>query len=152
MSVPLEHDYIATELSLGLPGFSKNFEEPVSVAKNFLLGAKRGFSDVNLDVNGCFEKVQGQKGNLVDGVVKVGEEKKKNVVPSAKAQVVGWPPIRSFRKNTMATNAKIDLKVYHNYAELSKALEKMFSCFTLGQCSEAIGLAPRSTDKGKNKN
>nr|GFC84406.1 auxin-responsive protein IAA27-like [Tanacetum cinerariifolium] len=111
MSVPLEHDYIglsdasrssvessnissdsetnnvlnlkATELSLGLPGFSKNFEEPVSVAKNFMLGAKRGFSDVNLDVNGCFEKVQGQKGNLVDGVVKAGEEKKKDVVPSA---------------------------------------------------------------------
>lgn len=27
---------------------------------------------------------------------------------------------------------KIDLKIYHNYAELSKALEKMFSCFTLG--------------------
>ncbi|GJR75889.1 auxin-responsive protein IAA27-like protein [Tanacetum coccineum] len=270
MSVPLEHDYIglsdasrssvessnissdsetnnvllnlkATELSLGLPGFSKNFEEPVAVAKNFTLGAKRGFSDVNLDVNGCFEKVQGQKGNLVDGVVKIGEEKKKDVVPSAKAQVVGWPPIRSFRKNTMATNVskigdaregssgsggclyvkvsmdgapylrKIDLKVYHNYAELSKALEKMFSCFTLGQCtsngirgreglsesnlkdllhssecvltyedkdgdwmlvgdvpwdmfidsckrlrimkgSEAIGLAPRSTDKVKNRN
>ena len=81
-----------------------------------------------------------------------------------RAQVVGWPPIRSFRKNTMATNLsknggdaaaegnsggggclyvkvsmdgapylrKIDLKIYHNYAELSKALEKMFSCFTLG--------------------
>lgn len=264
MSVPLEeHDYIglsdasrssvessnissdsetnnvlnlkATELSLGLPGFSKDFE-PVAVAKNFMLGAKRGFCDVG------FEKVQGQNGNLVDGVVvKVGEEKKKDVVPSAKAQVVGWPPIRSFRKNTMATNVskngdaregssgsggclyvkvsmdgapylrKIDLKVYRNYAELSKALENMFSCFTLGQCtsngirgreglsesnlkdllhgsecvltyedkdgdwmlvgdvpwemfidsckrlrimkgSEAIGLAPRSMDKGKNRN
>ncbi|MBO8631051.1 hypothetical protein INO08_15210, partial [Staphylococcus aureus] len=24
--------------------------------------------------------------------------------PASKAQVVGWPPIRSFRKNTMATN------------------------------------------------
>lgn len=74
--------------------------------------------------------------------------------------MVGWPPIRSFRKNTVATNLsksgdivnsgskgclyvkvsmdgapylrKIDLKIYHNYAELSKALEKMFSCFTLG--------------------
>ncbi|PWA55522.1 PB1 domain, AUX/IAA protein [Artemisia annua] len=273
MSVPLEHDYIglsdasrssvessnissdsdtnnvlnlkATELSLGLPGFSKNFEENGCCTKfepkNFMLGAKRGFSDVNLDVNGGFEKVQGLKGDLVDGVVKVGEEKKKDVVPSAKAQVVGWPPIRSFRKNTMTTNVlkngdaregssgsggclyvkvsmdgapylrKIDLKVYNNYAELSKALEKMFSCFTLGQCtsngirgreglsesnlkdllhgsecvltyedkdgdwmlvgdvpwemfidsckrlrimkgSEAIGLAPRSVDKGKNRN
>ncbi|XP_058074292.1 auxin-responsive protein IAA27-like [Magnolia sinica] len=83
--------------------------------------------------------------------------------PAAKAQVVGWPPIRSFRKNTMATNLakdiedadsnagsgcmyvkvsmdgapylrKVDLKTYGNYKELSSALEKMFSCFTLGQC------------------
>ena len=76
--------------------------------------------------------------------------------------MVGWPPIRSFHKNTMATNVsknedahegssgsggclyvkvsmdgapylrKFDLKVYRNYTELSKALENMFSCFTLG--------------------
>jgi len=82
--------------------------------------------------------------------------------PAAKAQVVGWPPVRSFRKNTMATNLtknsdddgksgfgclyvkvsmdgapylrKVDLKTYSNYVELSSALEKMFSCFTIGQC------------------
>ncbi|KAG6733667.1 hypothetical protein I3842_01G235800 [Carya illinoinensis] len=83
--------------------------------------------------------------------------------PAAKAQVVGWPPIRSFRKNTMASNLaknndegegktgsgclyikvsmdgapylrKVDLKTYKNYMELSAALEKMFSCFTIGQC------------------
>lgn len=79
--------------------------------------------------------------------------------PAAKAQVVGWPPIRSYRKNTMATNPskntedtdekqavgclyvkvsmdgapylrKVDLNTYCNYKELSLALEKMFSCFT----------------------
>ncbi|XP_020225897.1 auxin-responsive protein IAA27 [Cajanus cajan] len=84
--------------------------------------------------------------------------------PAAKAQVVGWPPIRSFRKNTMASNLtknneeaegkpgfgclyvkvsmdgapylrKVDLKTYYNYMELSSALEKMFSCFTIGQCN-----------------
>lgn len=78
-----------------------------------------------------------------------------------RAQVVGWPPIRSFRKNTLATNLtkktdvveassssgclyvkvsmdgapylrKVDLKTYSNYTELSSALEKMFSCFTIG--------------------
>lgn len=79
--------------------------------------------------------------------------------PAAKAQVVGWPPIRSFRKNTMAYNVakmnnegevgclyvkvsmdgapylrKVDLKTYTNYIQLSSALEKMFSCFTIGQC------------------
>ncbi|KAL6972781.1 hypothetical protein U1Q18_026954 [Sarracenia purpurea var. burkii] len=107
---------------------------------------------------------------------KSGQEKKNQVspvnqhasAPAAKAQVVGWPPIRSFRKNTMATNLtknsdedgksgsgclyvkvsmdgapylrKVDLKTYSNYVDLSSALEKMFSCFTIGQCSSSHGL------------
>ncbi|KAF5195948.1 Auxin-responsive protein [Thalictrum thalictroides] len=82
--------------------------------------------------------------------------------PAAKAQVVGWPPIRSFRKNTLSTTSKnneevdgkpgpgvlfvkvsmdgapylrkVDLKTYSAYPDLSSALEKMFSCFTIGQC------------------
>ncbi|XP_042519830.1 auxin-responsive protein IAA9-like [Macadamia integrifolia] len=81
---------------------------------------------------------------------------------ASKAQVVGWPPIRSFRKNTLATTSKnndevdgkpgpgalfvkvsmdgapylrkVDLRTYFAYQELSAALEKMFSCFTIGQC------------------
>jgi len=81
--------------------------------------------------------------------------------PATKAQVVGWPPIRSFRKNSLATASKnndevdgkavagalfvkvsmdgapylrkVDLKNYTAYQELSSALEKMFSCFTIGQ-------------------
>ncbi|KAK4490694.1 hypothetical protein RD792_001390 [Penstemon davidsonii] len=85
-----------------------------------------------------------------------------NSAPAAKAQVVGWPPIRSFRKNTLATTSKnndevdgkpgpgalfvkvsmdgapylrkVDLRTYSTYKELSSALEKMFSCFTIGQC------------------
>lgn len=81
---------------------------------------------------------------------------------SNRAQVVGWPPIRSYRKNTMASNPlknkedtegkpgtgclyvkvsmdgapylrKVDLKTYSNYKEFSSALEKMFSCFTIGE-------------------
>ncbi|KAJ9177450.1 hypothetical protein P3X46_012670 [Hevea brasiliensis] len=82
--------------------------------------------------------------------------------PAAKAQVVGWPPIKSFRKNTLVTSSKnndevdgkpgpgalfvkvsmdgapylrkVDLRTYSTYQELSCALEKMFSCFTIGQC------------------
>ncbi|XP_031109121.1 auxin-responsive protein IAA9 [Ipomoea triloba] len=82
--------------------------------------------------------------------------------PAAKAQVVGWPPIRSFRKNTLTSTSKVndevdgkpgpgalfvkvsmdgapylrkvDLRTYASYQELSSALEKMFSCFTIGQC------------------
>ncbi|KAM1775050.1 hypothetical protein ACFX12_044342 [Malus domestica] len=81
--------------------------------------------------------------------------------PASKAQVVGWPPIRSFRKNSLATTSKnteevdgksgpgalfvkvsldgapylrkVDLKNYSAYQELSSALEKMFRCFTIGQ-------------------
>lgn len=78
-----------------------------------------------------------------------------------RAQVVGWPPIKSFRKNTLATSVsknadvvegnstsgciyvkvsmdgapylrKVDLKTCCNYSELSSALENMFSCFTIG--------------------
>jgi len=78
-----------------------------------------------------------------------------------RAQVVGWPPIRSFRKNSLASTSKnndevegkavpgaifvkvsmdgapylrkVDLKNYSKYQELSSALEKMFSCFTIGE-------------------
>lgn len=85
-----------------------------------------------------------------------------NSAPAAKAQVVGWPPIRSFRRNSLATTSKnneevdgkpspgalfikvsmdgapylrkVDLRTYATYQELSSALEKMFSCFTIGQC------------------
>ncbi|KAJ9548905.1 hypothetical protein OSB04_021448 [Centaurea solstitialis] len=82
--------------------------------------------------------------------------------PAPKQQVVGWPPIRSFRKNTMAVShtkneeeadgkmgsgclyvkvsmdgapylRKVDLDIYSSYLDLSSALEKMFSCFTIGQ-------------------
>lgn len=72
-----------------------------------------------------------------------------------RAQVVGWPPIRSYRKNCfqgkkkdqLETTAgiyvkvsmdgapylrKIDLKVYNNYSDLLKALEDMFK-FRVGK-------------------
>ncbi|KAJ1294472.1 hypothetical protein BS78_01G148800 [Paspalum vaginatum] len=98
-----------------------------------------------------------------------------------KAQAVGWPPVRSFRKNMLAVQSssqsqsqhkgggdtdgggnksssgagagaaafvilvkvsmdgapylrKVDLRMYGSYQELSKALEKMFSSFTIGSC------------------
>nr|ABR16302.1 unknown [Picea sitchensis] len=79
--------------------------------------------------------------------------------PVPKAQVVGWPPVRSFRKNTLVANStptengpsgnamyvkvsmdgapylrKVDLKMYSTYHDLSSALEKMFSCFSMGKC------------------
>lgn len=78
-----------------------------------------------------------------------------------RAQVVGWPPVRQFRKNTMTSTSKnneevdgkastgasfvkvsmdgapylrkVDLRNYSAYQGLSSALEKMFSCFTIGE-------------------
>ena len=63
-----------------------------------------------------------------------------------RAQVIGWPPIRSYRKNNFAPKKaeaeygnyvkvsmdgapylrKIDLKVYTGYKDLLQALENMF--------------------------
>ena len=77
-----------------------------------------------------------------------------------RAQVVGWPPVRSFRKNIVSAQKnstdetskagssaafvkvsmdgapylrKVDLKLYKSYQELSDALGKMFSSFTIGK-------------------
>ncbi|XP_010254042.1 PREDICTED: auxin-responsive protein IAA27-like [Nelumbo nucifera] len=218
-----------TELRLGLPGsesperksgagvgvslLGRTVEDKngysLGVLKNFVSGAKRGFSDA-IDVSGKWvfsgnggSEVDMGKGAVlfsprgVNGVKSLGvlenanqqpgsaapalkdvvppspkpvQDKKPqmpaandHVAPAAKAQVVGWPPIRSFRKNTMAVNPaknndddegksgsaclyvkvsmdgapylrKVDLKTYGSYKELSAALEKMFSCFTIGQC------------------
>lgn len=73
---------------------------------------------------------------------------------------MGWPPVRSYRKNVMAQKSsgseessypsekaafvkvcmdgapylrKVDLKMYKSYKELSDALAKMFSSFTMGE-------------------
>ncbi|KAJ0989239.1 hypothetical protein J5N97_007595 [Dioscorea zingiberensis] len=165
-----------TELRLGPPG-SESPERNKGMGltlglmpKSFVSGAKRGFSDA-IDGAGKWGFAGGAGSE--DGAGQAGEVKKgqngvkdtdRGMAPAPKAQVVGWPPIRSYRKNTMATNPssknkddaegkqgsgclyvkvsmdgapylrKVDLKMYCNYKELSSALEKMFSCFTIGQC------------------
>ena len=82
---------------------------------------------------------------------------------------MGWPPIRSFRKNSMASQPlkndtdaeaksgclyvkvsmegapylrKVDLNSFTTYKDLSLALEKMFSCFTLSKflCLESAAV------------
>ncbi|KAL3504991.1 hypothetical protein ACH5RR_034832 [Cinchona calisaya] len=92
---------------------------------------------------------------------RIGAANNSSGAPAPKAQVVGWPPVKSFRKNTLASTSKnaeevdgkagpgalfvkvsmdgapylrkVDLRTYSMYQELSSALEKMFSCFTIGQ-------------------
>lgn len=75
------------------------------------------------------------------------------LMPDRRAQVVGWPPIRSCRRNSFQPKKteidgagmyvkvsldgapylrKVDLKVYKSYPDLLKALESMFK-LTIGK-------------------
>jgi len=172
-----------TELRLGLPGS----QSPDRVSGSGLTlgisikgfgagsGSKRGLDALNgSSPKWVFNGVSGSEAELFSpkkgdsgggGAAGAKDGEKKPQAPAAKAQVVGWPPIRNSRKNIMATNnnqsknkedadgkqgsgclyvkvsmdgapylRKVDLKTYSNYKELSSALEKMFSCFTIGQC------------------
>lgn len=88
-----------------------------------------------------------------------------NLLIAHRAQVVGWPPVRSYRKNNIQPKKaeseaasgiyvkvsmdgalylrKIDLKAYNGYTELLKALENMFR-FTAGR--KNINLSKPLTD------
>ncbi|KAK6929874.1 AUX/IAA domain [Dillenia turbinata] len=147
-----------TELCLGLPGGGGGEGE---IVKN---NGKRGFSEtIDLKLN-----IQSSKKPAMDLNEKMKNSSKEPALsctkdtakPAAKAQVVGWPPVRSFRKNIMAQKSKgeesdkasggggvalvkvcmdgapylrkVDLKTYESYQELSDALAKMFSSFTMG--------------------
>lgn len=146
----------ATELRLGLPGTDiESEEQALSSARN----NKRPLPDNTME---C-----GLKGSSDDA-----QHSDHETAPPAKAQIVGWPPIRSYRKNNLQpkkTEAeasgiyvkvsmdgapylrKIDLRVYEGYPELLKALENMFK-FTIGEYSEREGykgseFAPTYEDK-----
>ncbi|KAK9039265.1 hypothetical protein V6N11_024098 [Hibiscus sabdariffa] len=150
-----------TELRLGLPGGGGEGGEVVR---------KRGFSEtVDLKLN--LSSKQDTSGIDPNDEKLTGLNKEKNLLlsaidpakPPAKAQVVGWPPVRSFRKNMLASASqksssdessgagekvafvkvsmdgapylrKVDLRMYTSYHQLSDALAKMFSSFTIGNC------------------
>ncbi|CAH8390508.1 unnamed protein product [Eruca vesicaria subsp. sativa] len=128
----------ATELRLGLPGTDNVFEERQRVSCN-----KRA--------------IQGDSENETES-----STLKIEMSPPRKAQIVGWPPVRSLRKNIIQTKKnesdseggrghyvkvsmdgapylrKIDLSCYKGYSELLKALEIMFS-FSVGEYFEREG-------------
>ncbi|CAI9768735.1 unnamed protein product [Fraxinus pennsylvanica] len=133
----------ATELRLGLPGTDESSE------KQSLRNNKRSSAEMD---NSC-------------------EKNEQESSPAPKAQVVGWPPVRSYRKNVLHQRnesdlsgmfvkvsmdgapylRKIDLKVYKKYPDLLKALENMFKC-SIGVYSEREGyngseFAPTYEDK-----
>ncbi|KAK9149534.1 hypothetical protein Scep_008291 [Stephania cephalantha] len=121
-----------TELTLALPGESRTEPEFVSGGKT----GKRGFSEtVNPELNTKFRSDE-QSETEVSSAGK----------PSAtKAQVVGWPPVRSSWKNALAKKSKyvkvavdgapylrkVDLEMYGGYQQLLGALAELFTCFTI---------------------
>ncbi|XP_068650147.1 auxin-responsive protein IAA14-like [Aristolochia californica] len=149
-----------TELRLGLPGGGGGEGE---TTKN---PGKRGFAEtVDLELN--LPTGPSSKDVRADSSEKMkSSPKEKNLLPcnndpakpsAPKAQVVGWPPVRSFRKNILVKSSseegdkvnssgafvkvsmdgapylrKVDLKMYKSYQDFSNALETMFSSFTMG--------------------
>ncbi|OVA05343.1 AUX/IAA protein [Macleaya cordata] len=172
-----------TELCLGLPGGGGGGGGGDNeTTKN---SGKRGYfetvgHDGNLKLMDLLPKESVGKDDLMITDIKMKSKisppssKEKNLLdhdcaddpakPSAsKAQVVGWPPVRSYRKNVLSVQKnsseeeeekvgkstaafvkvsmdgapylrKVDLKMYNSYQELSDALGKMFSSFTTGNC------------------
>ncbi|KVI11583.1 auxin-responsive protein IAA27-like [Cynara cardunculus var. scolymus] len=167
-------------------GAKRGFSDTINGGSGKWVFSVNGGSEVDLVKNGgglfSCSKVENMNSGLGVGSVKESAvlaspkpvllEKKVQVsanssngqtsAPAPKQQVVGWPPIRSFRKNTMAVShtkneeetdgkmgsgclyvkvsmdgapylRKVDLEIYSSYLDLSSALEKMFSCFTIGQ-------------------
>lgn len=143
-----------TELRLGLPGTEESGQKKSR-------SGKRLFSESS-DVSGS------SKGSCVAP----HHDEDHESAPAPKAQIVGWPPVRSYRKSALQPKKaeaegpgiyvkvsvdgapylrKIDLKVYGGYPELLKALENMFK-LTIGDYSEREGYkgseyAPTYEDK-----
>ncbi|KAL8092622.1 auxin-induced protein 22E-like [Apium graveolens] len=141
-----DDDDIHLNLRLGLPGSDETNEKKS--------GSKRSPSEV---VNSEVADKCGQDSSSP---------------PPNKTQVVGWPPVRSYRKNILQQHKKeadgtgmyikvsmdgapflrkIDLKLYNSYPQLLEALQNMFKC-TIGVYSEREGYngcehAPTYEDK-----
>ncbi|OWM82288.1 hypothetical protein CDL15_Pgr001862 [Punica granatum] len=132
-----------TELTLGLPGGESRGKS----------GTKRGFPDtIDLSIGAKRRSLTGGGEAAKDPDIAVAERREDEVSgtisskpPATKTQVVGWPPVRSFRKNVMTKSCKfvkvavdgapylrkVDLEMYSSYQQLLAALEGMFSCFTI---------------------
>ncbi|KAD4584436.1 hypothetical protein E3N88_22037 [Mikania micrantha] len=143
-------NFEATELRLGLPG-STDEQPEIKSTPSPVKTNKRSSSKMDSSVP---------------------DEQDSSRSPPAKTQVVGWPPVRSYRKNILQGKKsepesgsgmyvkvsmdgapylrKVDLKVYKGYGELMKGLQEMFKCI-VGLYSEMEGYkseyAPTYEDK-----
>ncbi|CAN8324485.1 unnamed protein product [Cochlearia groenlandica] len=127
-----------TELRLGLPGTEEHKQEQEEVS--CVTSNKRQFHNINNH--------------------NVKEEESS---PPTKTQIIGWPPVRSNRKNNnnminvsyvkvsmdgAPYLRKIDLKIYKNYNEILKALENMFKFnINIGEGYKRCGFLMTYQDK-----
>uniref|UniRef100_A0A2P2KR90 Auxin-responsive protein n=1 Tax=Rhizophora mucronata TaxID=61149 RepID=A0A2P2KR90_RHIMU len=132
----------ATELRLGLPGTHHEPDEKQSLSSSRT--NKRSSPEISEQSSSNSNPSAGN-GDRASA-------------PPTKAHVVGWPPIRSYRKNCLQPKKdetdgvgmyvkvsmdgvpylrKIDIRVYKNYPELLKALESMFK-LTIGKRIQII--------------
>ncbi|CAL9155699.1 unnamed protein product [Musa hybrid cultivar] len=172
-----------TELRLGLPGGGSGGEG--DVGKN---SGKRAFAET-IDLKLKLQAAGDTKDMAAEAAaVKMKRSPSQMSIaasatdpekpPAPKAQVVGWPPVRSHRRSMLAVQSekpskedgerpagslaafvkvsvdgapylrKIDLKMYRSYQELSMALQKMFSSFT----SVSSSCGSRGTNGGESMN
>ncbi|KAH0664717.1 hypothetical protein KY285_025923 [Solanum tuberosum] len=127
MATMYENNDLATELRLGLPGTTDKSKTQVSSTST----NKRSLSEMD------------SSSDIIN------QNDQQDSSPPPKVQIVGWPPVRSYRKNVIVQAKisnidvslgmyvkvsmdgapylrKIDLRVYKNYQELLNALEFMF--------------------------
>ncbi|KAL7592434.1 hypothetical protein Lser_V15G32968 [Lactuca serriola] len=147
--------------SSGTWGFSDNGGSEVDFVRNsaFFSSSSSSPRGENKNPSSVKDAVvsSSSKNYLHDKHSQISASNGQDSVAASKGQVVGWPPIRSFRKNCMVVKntkneedtgsqcvyvkvsmdgapylRKVDLKIYKSYLDLSSALEKMFCSFTLG--------------------
>ncbi|CAJ2673944.1 unnamed protein product [Trifolium pratense] len=146
-------EFKATELRLGLPGT----EEKENKIMNLSVKNNKRQLPQTSEESVSISKVSNDQ-----------QVESSSAAPPSKAKIVGWPPIRSYRKNSLQEAEvggifvkvsmdgapylrKIDLRIYGGYPELLKALETMFK-LTIGEYSEREGYkgseyAPTYEDK-----
>ncbi|GAB2282308.1 Auxin-induced protein 22D [Dionaea muscipula] len=153
----------ATELRLGLPGSDESGNQSPSSPEITRNNNNKRTSPESAE--DCASSTSTPGGSAI---ADRNSESRDCALPPAKAQIVGWPPIRSYRKNNMQEKKsstddhhrveggggggvlvkvsvdgapylrKIDLKVYNSYPELLRALEIMFKV-RIGKYSEQEG-------------
>ncbi|KAG2246363.1 hypothetical protein Bca52824_085991 [Brassica carinata] len=101
-----------TELRLGLPG--RDVTEKMM--------KKRGFTEMIMTSSGSNSE-QCESGVVSSGV----DVEKVNETPAVKTQVVGWPPVCSYRRKTA-----MDLGSNQGYDDLAFALDKLFGFHGIG--------------------